>query len=94
MNDKIVTYRENGKVYLDLRCPSPWQVKREKEFQLLREERVKTMTEELRQEIFEYLDELKNGKRMNMFAAASCTAIEFNICIYDAEKILAEWIKN
>lgn len=39
------------------------------------------MTKELKQEIFEYLDEMRDANRVNMYSAAIPIAIEFDILI-------------
>ena len=50
------------------------------------------MTDELKQEVFEYLNELRESDIANMFGAAPYIQKEFDLHIRESRKILAEWM--
>lgn len=52
------------------------------------------MTEALKREIFEYLDELRDSGEVNMFGAAPYVAENFFISKQDARQVLLEWMKG
>jgi hypothetical protein len=45
-------------------------------------------------EYFEYLDELRESGVTNMFGAAPYLVSEFGITMFDAGKILVEWMET
>jgi len=51
------------------------------------------MTEE-QQEMFDYLDELRESGAINMVGAASFVVNKFGCSLNIARKVLAEWIKT
>jgi len=52
------------------------------------------MTEELKKEIFEYLDALRDLSDVNMYGAAPWIVAKLGIDKSTARKVLQEWITN
>lgn len=50
------------------------------------------MTEELKQEIFEYLDELRESGITNMFGATPYIEKEFGLSKKESRRTLSEWM--
>ena len=50
------------------------------------------MKEELRKEIYEFLDELRASGRINMLLASSNVKHHFNISKADANRVTSDWM--
>lgn len=55
---------------------------------------METITDELRVEVFTFLDDLRDSGITNMFGAAPYIMQEFNLNRSDAIKLLTEWMKS
>lgn len=55
---------------------------------------METITDELRVEVFAFLDDLRDSGITNMFGAAPYIMQEFNLNRSDAIKLLTEWMKS
>jgi hypothetical protein len=52
------------------------------------------MDKELKQEVFEYLDKLRESGITNMFGAAPYVQSEFGVDQKEARKLLSEWMRT
>lgn len=52
------------------------------------------LTEDLTQEIFDYLNALRESGRINMFGAAPYVAAEFGLDKREAKEYVLAWMKN
>ena len=50
--------------------------------------------DEFKQEVFEYLDDLRESGITNMFGASSYVQEEFEIDKKESEKLLLEWMRT
>jgi len=52
------------------------------------------MDEELKQDVFEYLDELRESGIVNMFGAGAYVMAEFNMTKQEAREYVKDWMHS